>query len=75
MIEGCASGKIDNGNDETGRALLGSYVRSWFRQKKKELLGGTEGRKNDPKDGFTFLIRRSPIKEVGFPGSCTGKRE
>jgi hypothetical protein len=28
VIDGRASGRMDKGNDETGRALLGSYVRS-----------------------------------------------
>jgi hypothetical protein len=68
-MDGCASGRIDSGKLDTGRAFDGSYVRSY--KVKKKMKEKREIKETER----TFLMSRSPLKAYGFPGSWTGKRE
>jgi len=64
---------MKSGNAETGRAFLGSYVRSY---KEKRVVTFSECRKISYKDKVnTILTSSSPMYAFLSPFSWTGKRE
>ena len=55
-MDGEASGNIDNGKAETGRAILGSYVKSYLEKRYKQNKKGNEKIKT--------LVKRRECKRV-----------